>query len=65
VRIPDSKIAPEVTRFIHDTESDLLFHHSIRVYFWGVTSLAPRDLTNPMFASEIVVATNAPFQAAS
>ncbi len=35
VRIPDSKIAREVTEFIRDTESDLLFHHSIRVYFWG------------------------------
>jgi HD domain-containing protein len=35
VRIPDSKIAPEVTQFIRDSESDLLFHHSVRVYFWG------------------------------
>src|SRR3984885_2404637 len=35
VRIPDSKIAREVTQLIHDTESDLLFHHSVRVYFWG------------------------------
>ncbi|MDB5363409.1 MAG: Phosphohydrolase [Rhodospirillales bacterium] len=35
VRIPDSKLACEVTQIIRDTESDLLFHHSIRVYFWG------------------------------
>jgi HD domain len=35
VRIPGSKIAREVTQFIRDTESDLLFHHSVRVYFWG------------------------------
>jgi hypothetical protein len=35
VRIPDSKIAREVTELIRDTESDLLFHHSLRVYFWG------------------------------
>jgi len=35
VRIPDSKIAREVTRLIRDTESDLLFHHSVRVYCWG------------------------------
>ena len=35
VRIPDSKLAREVTQFIRDTESDLLFHHSVRVYFWG------------------------------
>ncbi len=35
VRIPDSKIAREVTEFIRDAESDLLFHHSVRVYVWG------------------------------
>jgi hypothetical protein len=35
VRIPDSRIAREVTQLIRDTESDLLFHHSIRVYCWG------------------------------
>jgi len=35
VMIPDSKIAREVTQLIRDTESDLLFHHSTRVYFWG------------------------------
>jgi hypothetical protein len=35
VSIPDSKLACEVTQLIRDTESDLLFHHSVRVYFWG------------------------------
>ncbi|QWW70014.1 HD domain-containing protein [Rhizobium sp. WYJ-E13] len=35
IGIPDSKIAREVTEFIRDTESDLLFHHSARVYLWG------------------------------
>ena len=35
VRIPDSKIAREITQLIRDTESDLLFHHSARVFFWG------------------------------
>jgi hypothetical protein len=35
VRIPDSMMARELTRLIRDTESDLLFHHSTRVYFWG------------------------------
>ncbi|CAM3435934.1 HD/PDEase domain-containing protein [Bordetella sputigena] len=34
-RIPDSRIAREITEFIRDTESPLLFHHSLRVYFWG------------------------------
>jgi hypothetical protein len=35
VRVPDSKLAREVTQFIRDTESDLLFNHSVRVYCWG------------------------------
>jgi hypothetical protein len=35
VRVPESKIAREVTQFIRDTESDLLFYHSVRVYLWG------------------------------
>ncbi|WP_431514071.1 HD domain-containing protein [Variovorax sp. DAIF25] len=36
IRIPDSRLARELTQFIRDTESDLLFHHSARVYCWGV-----------------------------
>ena len=35
VKIPDSKVAREVTQFIRSTEIDLLFYHSTRVYFWG------------------------------
>jgi hypothetical protein len=35
VRVPDSKLAREITQLIRDTESDLLFHHSVRVYLWG------------------------------
>jgi hypothetical protein len=35
VRIPDSRLAREVTEFIRDTESDLLFRHSTRVYCWA------------------------------
>lgn len=35
LKIPDSKLARDVTEFIRGTESDLLFHHSVRVYFWG------------------------------
>jgi hypothetical protein len=35
ITIPDSKLARDVTEFIRDTESDLLFRHSVRVYFWG------------------------------
>jgi HD domain len=35
VRVPDSKLARDLTRFIRDTANDLLFHHSVRVYFWA------------------------------
>jgi hypothetical protein len=35
VKIPDSKMARELTQLIRDTESDLLFNHSTRVYFFG------------------------------
>src|SRR3984957_18256068 len=45
VRIPDSNLAREVTQFIRDTESDLLFHHSVRVYFWGALTGSRRELS--------------------
>src|SRR5271167_1948389 len=35
VKIPDSKMARDLTQMIRDTESDLLFHHSTRVYYFG------------------------------
>lgn len=35
ISIPDSKLANEITEFIHDTESTLLFNHSSRVYYFG------------------------------
>jgi hypothetical protein len=35
VRIPDSQLAREATQFIRDTESEFLFEHSTRVFFWG------------------------------
>jgi hypothetical protein len=35
VKIPDSKMARELTQLIRDTESDLLFNHSTRVYLFG------------------------------
>jgi hypothetical protein len=35
IKIPDSRIARDLTQFIRDTESDLLFHHSTRVYLFG------------------------------
>ena len=38
VRIPDSRMAREITELVRDTESDVLFHHSVRVYYWGALS---------------------------
>lgn len=44
IRVPDSKMTREATEFIRDTESDLLFHHSSRVYYWGALAGQQRDL---------------------
>src|SRR2546429_9366042 len=35
VRVPDSKLAQAATELVRDTETDLLFHHSTRVYYFG------------------------------
>lgn len=35
VKFPDSRMARDLTQLIRDTESDLLFHHSRRVYLFG------------------------------
>jgi hypothetical protein len=35
-RIPDSRLARDVTEMVRDAESELLFRHSTRVYFWAV-----------------------------
>ena len=35
VKIPDSKMARDLEQLVRDTESDLLFHHSNRVYLFG------------------------------
>lgn len=35
IPIPDSAIARAATQLVRDTEDDLLFHHSRRVFFWG------------------------------
>src|SRR5580704_11503421 len=44
VTIPDSKLAREITELVRDTESDLLFHHSSRVYYWGALAGKRRRL---------------------
>src|SRR5271156_5898732 len=43
--VPDSKLAKEVTELIRDTESELLFNHSTRVYLWGALTGLREKLT--------------------
>ena len=35
IKAPDSKLAKEVEQLVRDTETDLLFHHSNRVFLFG------------------------------
>jgi hypothetical protein len=43
-RIPDTTLAREITQFVRDTESALLFNHSSRVYYWGALAGTRRGL---------------------
>jgi hypothetical protein len=45
VRVPDSKLAREITELVRDTETPLLFHHSSRVFLWGTLTGVRRGLT--------------------
>jgi HD domain len=42
--IPDSKLARTITEFIRDTETELLFNHSSRVYLFGALAGVHRGL---------------------
>ena len=44
IHVPDSKLASEITAFIRDTESVLLFNHSSRVYHFGALAGQRRGL---------------------
>lgn len=44
IKIPDSKLAQEITELVRDIESPLLFHHSSRVYHWGALAGKHREL---------------------
>jgi len=44
VGVPNSKLANEITEFIRDTESTLLFNHSSRVYYFAALAGARRGL---------------------
>jgi HD domain len=44
IRIPDSKLATEITQLVRDTETTLLFNHSSRVYYFGALAGQRRGL---------------------
>ncbi|MFD9075506.1 HD domain-containing protein [Streptomyces lasiicapitis] len=45
VVVPDTKVAREATELIRDTTSELIYHHSRRVYFFGALQGSGRDLS--------------------
>jgi hypothetical protein len=53
VTIPDTQLAKEITEFVRDTETELLFNHSSRVYYFGVIAGKQCDLS---FDSELLYA---------
>jgi hypothetical protein len=44
IRVPDSAIARVATELVRDTEDDLLYNHSRRVFFWGALTGERRGL---------------------
>jgi hypothetical protein len=44
VSIPDTRLAREIEEFIRDTETELLFNHSSRVYYFGALAGRQRGL---------------------
>jgi HD domain len=44
VDIPDSKLCRQITELVRDTESDLLFNHSSRIYYFGALTGLRRGL---------------------
>jgi hypothetical protein len=44
IRVPDSAIAKAATQLVRDTEDDLLYNHSRRVFFWGALTGERRKL---------------------
>ncbi|MCK9469542.1 MAG: HD domain-containing protein, partial [Porticoccaceae bacterium] len=44
IRVPDSAMARAATELVRDTEDDLLYNHSRRVFFWGALSGERRGL---------------------
>lgn len=53
ISIPDSRLAREIREFIWDMETELLFNHSSRVYYFGALAGKQRGLK---FDSELLYA---------
>lgn len=45
VSVPDSKLARAITEFVRDSETELLFNHSSRVYLFGALAGKQRGLS--------------------
>lgn len=44
IRVPDSAVVRAATELVRDTEDDLLYNHSRRVFFWGALTGGRRGL---------------------
>ena len=44
IRVPDSKLCDEVRELVRDTETELLYHHSNRVFLFGALTGERRGL---------------------
>ncbi len=53
VSIPDSKLAREITEIVRDTENDLLFNHSNRVFYFSALTGKRKNL---QFDAELLYA---------
>ena len=53
VNIPDTKLTHEITEFIRDTDTELLFNHSSRVYYFAALAGRQRKLA---FDAELLYA---------
>jgi hypothetical protein len=51
IRIPDSRLAREITELVRHTEPPRLFHHSSRVYYWSAQAGKRRG---PRFDPELL-----------
>ncbi|MFJ8544005.1 HD domain-containing protein [Streptomyces sp. NPDC093586] len=45
ISVPDTKLAREATELVRDSTSELIYHHSRRVYFFGSLQGRNRDLS--------------------